>query len=778
MKPPRRRKKNGFAGSVAPGGKPRATSPKSTSSDSLLDGVEAKPSTREDDGSVDRLTLTDVLPARDKRVPRVKAGPAAAVKSSIASAGAIRMVDEFAGQYPFTLDDFQIEAMRSLAGGNSVLVTAPTGTGKTVIAEYAAHLGLEGGGRVIYTTPLRALSAQKFRDFAAIWGVERVGLITGETSINEDAPILVMTTEILRNRLVSEAARTLDTVRAVVLDEFHFLADADRGRVWEEVVLLLPRSVQLVCLSATIPNSRDVTQWIVEVHGPTDLVIHDQRSVPLDVWYATNGRIQRVADSSGTIVARPKPAPKPEIVDRARPATTPEIVDTLFQRRFLPAIVFVMSRRRTEEWAASAVEAGLDLIHDGESRQTIEEQLRLTKEKIYTEELALSQLEQLAEALRLGLAFHHAGLVPVLRELVERLFEANLVGTAFATGTLALGINMPARTVVLEQLSSRDDRGWRPIAKREFLQMAGRAGRRGMDPIGHIVILENKFDGFEALERVLRIPPEPVVSSFQVDFASALYLLERYGSEGMAEMYRRSFATFSQILTAERNAAGGKSGSKGSPVFLIRRKAQIERQVADQAGRVEAVLARFQYWDGRKVTERARFLRRFFHGNALLASELILSGALTKLTPAELAEAASWIEGSGRSGRGRRIPSLPGHLQSVHRVVTTTDRKVRRVEQDNLIDISTGLGPLEILGLIYRAMLGDSLTELCADYGLDPGDLYGRLTETRMWLRQLEGALTASELDPQLLATSKIARAMLSEKAGTVGFTPATEGLL
>jgi superfamily II RNA helicase len=210
----------------------------------------------------------------------------------------------------------------------------------------------------------------------------------------------------------------------------------------------------------------------------------------------------------------------------------------------------------------------------------------------------------------------------------------------------------------------------------------------------------------------------------------------------------------------------------------MRRKAQIEKQVADQASRVVSVLGRFQYWDGRQVTERARFLRRFFHGNALLASELILAGALSKLSPAELAEAASWIEGSGRSGRGRRIPSLPGHLHSVHRTVTATDRKVRRAEQDNLIDISTGLGPMENLGLIYRAMLGDSLTELCADYGLDPGDLYGRLTETRMWLRQLEGALMSSGLDPQLLETSKAARVVLSERAGTVGFTPATEGLL
>jgi superfamily II RNA helicase len=678
----------------------------------------------------------------------------------------------FAARYPFELDLFQRDAVAALADGQSILVTAPTGTGKTLIAEFAIQDALDAGQRLIYTTPLRALSAQKFRDFVAIWGAERVGMITGETSINDRAPILVMTTEILRNRLVSEGWTELRDLRAVVLDEFHYLADLDRGRVWEEVVLLIPPSVQLVCLSATIPNVGEVAAWLREVHGPTVVVTHDERAVPLDVFYFDGGKLIRVADLHGAIVARPKSRVRdPEHPD----VLAADVVEQLARRQFLPAIFFVMSRRRTEEQCDVTIDAGLDLTTHEAARRHIEREIRAVEERIGGEELAMAQLERLAAALPRGVAFHHAGLVPALRELVERLFEAGRIGVVFATGTLALGINMPARTVVLEQLSTRDERGWRPLHKREFLQMAGRAGRRGMDPVGHIVVQKHPFDLFEHLERLLQLPPEPIASAFQLDYASALYLLDRYGADGMVEMYRRSFATFRKLRAAEEAARGGKSGRSGAPVFLIRRRAQIENEIVDHARRLESVLGLYGYWDGERVTPRAAFLRRFFHGNALLTSELVISGALSGVLATELAEAACWLEGGGRTGRGRRAYILPPRLTQLYRTILGQARRVERLEHDNLLSVSAGLGPPAIHGLVWRAVRGESLAKLCEHYAVDPGDVYGRLTDTAMWLRQLEHALLASGLDPALAEVARTARHLLAERAGSVGFTPATE---
>jgi superfamily II RNA helicase len=597
-------------------------------------------------------------------------------------------------------------------------------------------------------------------------------MITGETAINDRAPILVMTTEILRNRLVSESAAELPDLRAVVLDEFHYLADLDRGRVWEEVVLLIPPSVQLVCLSATIPNVGEVADWLRDVHGPTTVITHDERAVPLDVFYFDAGRLTRVADAAGQVIARPRKTGR----DRHESLGI-DVIGELEQRGFLPAIMFVMSRRRTEEQCDQAVEAGYDLTVDEAARDEIAMALRATEIRIGSEELAVAQLDRLAAALPRGLAFHHAGLVPALRELVERLFEAGLIGVVFATGTLALGINMPARTVVLEQLTTRDDRGWRPLAKREFLQMAGRAGRRGMDPVGHIVVQRNPFDLFEHLERILQAPAEPVASAFQLDYSSALYLLDRYGADGMAEIYRRSFATFRKLRAAEQLAKGGKQGSGGAPVYLIRRRGQIENEIADRTRRLESVLGLFGYWDGKRVTERATFLRRFFHGNALLTSELVIAGTLSGALATELAEIASWIEGGGRTGRGRRTYALPPRLATVYRDVFTIAHKIDRVEHDNALEVSPGLGPPAVHGLVWRAVRGESLARLCEHYALDPGDIYGRLTDTAMWLRQLENALVATGLDPALAEVAHSARRLLAERAGSVGFTPADQPL-
>ena len=454
--------------------------------------------------------------------------------------------------FPFEPDQFQLEAIAALNAGRSVVVCAPTGSGKTLIGEYAIYRALAGGKRVFYTTPLKALSNQKLRDFRDRFGASDVGLLTGDISINRDAPIVVMTTEIFRNMLygtpIGEVGTSLVDVEAVVLDECHYMNDRQRGTVWEESIIYCPASIQLVALSATIANSDQLTDWIDRVHGPTQLIYSDFRPVPLEFHFGnTKGLFPLLDKNSGKI--NPRLKPKPGSGDRKgdrKQGPRPEapsieyILGHLYSRDMLPAIYFIFSRRGCDK----AVEelANVRLVNQSEAaqlKQQIDEFLRRNPEA--------GRVGQIDPLYR-GIAAHHAGILPAWKGLVEELFQQGLIKVVFATETLAAGINMPARTTVISTLSKRTDRGHRLLNASEFLQMAGRAGRRGMDKLGHVVTLQTPFEGAKEAYYLATAKADPLVSQFTPSYGMVLNLLQTHSLEEAQELVERSFGQYLATL--------------------------------------------------------------------------------------------------------------------------------------------------------------------------------------------------------------------------------------
>ena len=452
--------------------------------------------------------------------------------------------------FPFQLDDFQLDAIDALDQGESVIVCAPTGSGKTLVGEYAIHSALDMGKRVFYTTPLKALSNQKLRDFQRTFGEENVGLLTGDTSVNRDAPVLVMTTEIFRNMLygtsIGEVGTSLRDVQAVVLDECHYMNDRQRGTVWEESVIYCPPEIQLVGLSATVANGGQLTDWISEVHGPTRLIYSDYRPVPLNFHFAVEKGIFPLLNPEKTklhprLRNRRKPARR-QRGQKKKPAvaTLPSVVSKLQQKDMLPAIYFIFSRKGCDK-SVQAV-AHLNLVTAAESellKRRIDDFLHRNPDAVRANQL---------DALYRGIAAHHAGILPAWKSLVEQLFQAGLIKVVFATETLAAGINMPARTTVIASLSKRTDNGHRLLHASEFLQMSGRAGRRGMDEEGHVVTVESPFEGAKEAANLALSPPDPLVSQFAPSYGMVLNLLQIHMLEEAQSLIERSFGQYLATL--------------------------------------------------------------------------------------------------------------------------------------------------------------------------------------------------------------------------------------
>jgi superfamily II RNA helicase len=452
--------------------------------------------------------------------------------------------------FPFPLDEFQAQAIAALETGHSVVVCAPTGSGKTLIGEYAIHRALVRDRRVFYTTPLKALSNQKLRDFREIFGADQVGLLTGDTSINRDAPILVMTTEIFRNMLygtpIGEVGTSLVGVEAVVLDECHYMNDRQRGTVWEESIIYCPPDIQLVALSATVDNSDQLTDWIHRVHGPTELINSDFRPVPLQFHYCTPKGLFPLLDDSHK---RMNPRLKPKGGQAGRPGkksprqespSLPYVVSQLQQRDMLPAIYFIFSRRGCDQAVANMSQ--LSLVNEAESR-SLKEQIDGFLER-NPEAGRAGQIEPLYR----GIAAHHAGILPAWKGLVEELFQQGLIKVVFATETLAAGINMPARTTVISSLSKRTDLGHRLLNASEFLQMAGRAGRRGMDVQGHVVTVQTPFEGAREASYLATARPDPLVSQFTPSYGMVLNLLQTHSLDEAKALIERSFGQYLSTL--------------------------------------------------------------------------------------------------------------------------------------------------------------------------------------------------------------------------------------
>jgi superfamily II RNA helicase len=462
----------------------------------------------------------------------------------------VDLLEAFRSKYPFPLDEFQVEAARAIEAGQSVIVSAPTGAGKTLVAEFAIHLALARGARLAYTTPLKALSNQKFADFQRAFGEDQVGILTGDVKVNPRGRLLVMTTEILRNMFYSGG---LDGLGWVVLDECHYMGDEGRGTVWEEIIVNAPRDVRLVALSATVANVKEIADWISIVHGPIAAIEHPERPVPLSYAVADlAGEIHdmaRVRDGRARPVGDESRGPDARGRWYTRRVVSPVVlVEALQARGWLPAIYFIFSRAGCERALDDVLAEGQSLLTREQRREVdvaIHDALRETPS------IGESPLNQgILQGLGLGVGLHHAGILPSLKRLIETLFERGLCKVVFATETMALGIHMPARSVVLQGLTKRSEHGFRALLHNELTQMAGRAGRRGIDAEGQCVIALDVRDGVEDILRVVDGTPEPIESRFKLGYGSSAMLLASGAPPDV--LRRRIEASFGQYQNLKR----------------------------------------------------------------------------------------------------------------------------------------------------------------------------------------------------------------------------------
>jgi len=464
--------------------------------------------------------------------------------------------------YGFPLDDFQLRALDALDEGQSVLVAAPTGSGKTVVAEYAIDVAIDAGHRAFYTAPIKALSNQKYHDLVARLGPQNVGLLTGDNSINGDAPVVVMTTEVLRNMIYAQSP-ALKQLTVVVLDEVHFLQDTYRGPVWEEVIIHLPTRVRLVCLSATVSNAAELAEWISTVRGPTTAIVEDRRPVKLDNLYLigdkthermhllptlVNGRMNSDAARLDEEAARSAKGSRPRrgAAQARRRLFTPsrlEVVDLLEQHHMLPAIHFIFSRNQCDEAAKAVLAAGTRLT-SGAERDRIRELVDARLGAIDPEDLAVLGYSTFLGQLEAGVAAHHAGMVPPFKEVVEACFVEGLVKVVFATETLAVGINMPAKTVVIEKLTKFTGDHHAFLTPGEYTQLTGRAGRRGMDDLGYAVVLWSPFVPFDQVAGLASSRTFHLNSAFRPTYNMAANLVRSYTSERAHHLLNLSFAQY------------------------------------------------------------------------------------------------------------------------------------------------------------------------------------------------------------------------------------------
>ena len=655
--------------------------------------------------------------------------------------------DAFLASVGFPLDRFQVGALDALDRGASVLVSAPSGSGKTGVAGYGVHRARAADRKAFYTTPLKALSNQKFADLCEEHGEGTVGLLTGDVAIRPGAPIVVMTTEVLRNMLLTGSPQ-LDGLGVVVLDEVHFLQDPYRGGVWEEVLILTPTDVTFVCLSATVANAQVLGEWLRSVRGTLEVVV--ERTRPIDLHHHVT--LERRNDDQPVLVdlldgqalsaegrrvdavmraqRRLRPGPAPRMVRRGRRSATPspirtprrtEVVELLEARDLLPCIYFIFSRAACEDAVRYCVREGMRLLDRGTRRR-----IRAIAEE-RTEDLGDEDLEALGwhewmEALESGVAAHHAGLVPSMKLAVEQCFTEGLLGVVFATETLSLGINMPARTVVIERFSKFGGAGRATLTSGEYAQLTGRAGRRGLDDEGHAVVVFNEETPFSDMARVALAPPPDLHSSFRPTYNLTANLVGRFDRETAHQVLSRSYAQFE----ADRRAGPAR------------------RPLTETLARRLGVLEELGYVRGWHLTGRGEVLRGIYHESDLLVAEAVLDGVLDDLEPSLVAAVCSAFAFEPRRARrmghqgphapSRRVPRASDRLGQRRRdelqlrlaLLATCAVRVAGLEDVHLVPHTRGPEPqaaAAVAAWARGASLGDALAVVARDAGeVAPGD--------------------------------------------------------
>ncbi len=599
----------------------------------------------------------------------------------------------------FGLDHFQLEAIEAIDEHVNVLVSAPTGSGKTLIANYAIGRVLERGERAFYTTPLKALSNQKYNELSALYGPSRVGLLTGDTSLNHGADVIVMTTEVLRNMLLTESHQ-LRTLGLVILDEVHYLQDPFRGGVWEEVIILTPSAVRFVALSATIGNADFIGEWFTEVRGPTAIVVEKTRPIQLHNHLAIVRRGQpgaevidlldgerlsseaRRIDNMMKATRRFRPGPKwkgPPTGAPPPPFRAPrrsELLLALERDDLLPVIVFIFSRAACDDAVHQCRRDGLVFTAPEERRQ-IERIAESRLTGFSDEDLTALEYADFIDCLRRGLAAHHAGMVPAFREIVEACFELNLLAVVFATETLALGVNMPARSVALERFSKYSDAGRKFLTSGEFSQMTGRAGRRGLDDEGHAIVCFANEVALHDVGRVALAPPSDLHSSFRPTYNFTANLINHFEYETALEVVQRSFAQFE----ADHRPTGSK------------------RPLGDQMVARHHVLEELGYANGWHLTTSGQLLRSIYHECDLVIAESISGGVFEGLEAAQLAGVLScFVYESKRAARTANVAK---------QVTTKKKRSLNdRLGQERRGNLNDRLNEITVIAATIREVEG------------------------------------------------------------------------
>lgn len=628
---------------------------------------------------------------------------------------------------PIQLDPFQEQSITWIRDEHSVLVSAPTGSGKTLIAESAIDLALSRGEGTIYTAPIKALSNQKYRDFRARYGNERVGILTGDVSINAQAPIVIMTTEIYRNSLFENLDR-IRKVGWVIFDEIHYMDDPERGTVWEEALLFTPPEIRILALSATVPNVDDLAAWIRSIHDrPIAVVKETHRPVPLDFLFQCQGRIledMRRLRSEGYFNRdnwrlSPRERRRGFRPPRAKPNRLDTLLRHLVEKKRFPSIYFAFGRRRTELLAWEA--AAFDFLNGAERKemtalfQSLLERYDLTREK---------SAQDIRPLIEQGIAYHHAGMLPTLKEVVEQLFTSRLIKLIFTTETFALGINMPARSVIFDELEKFYGTGFKNLTTRDFYQMAGRAGRRGMDEKGYVYVRIHPNDiPYPEVERVLHGRTEPIRSQFNAAYATLLNLYRELGAK-LIQIYPRSFHYY------QSSNKGRREGFE-----LIEKKLALLREMG--------------YLAETGLTPKGEFAASLF-GYELLLSEMEAEGFLERLNEAKLCVLLGGLVFEPR--KGDHPPKMSRPTEELLKATLHHFSHIHRLESKFRIFPFTKPPHFHLAPAIEAWVGGATFDQLMRNTTADEGEL---VRYFRMVIQLLRELVYAPRVTERLRATAK-----------------------
>jgi superfamily II RNA helicase len=621
-----------------------------------------------------------------------------------------------------TLDDFQVEAIHHIENHHSVIVSAPTGTGKTLIADYTIDKFLKAKRRVIYTAPIKALSNQKYKDFCNYFGRENVGIMTGDVVINPEAPLLVMTTEIYRNMLLTNDDILLH-LSYVIFDEIHYLSDIERGTVWEESLIFSPPEIRFLCLSATIPNSHEFAEWISSIKGhEVKVVYHDTRAVPLShfifekhLGVAKVGDFTQITDIPRYRICRRGRRGKRQ--QREEPAYHLDLVKEIEDK--MPCIYFVFNRKKCEKYSQE-----LSRIRDYTSKKEKTEIIQIVRSIVTKEVMQMESYHKLRQCLTRGVAYHHAGLLPNLKEVVEKLFEKGLIYTLYATETFAVGVNMPAKTVCFDGLEKFDGYSFRYLNTKEYFQLAGRAGRRGIDKEGTVIALVDRVHtNAEKVKRLSTKDVEPIISQFRLSYNTVLNLVRHHNDEEIDTILKSNF-----------------------DYFLRQREDKHIRIMASFTNKVKKLTSMGYIDENKRLTEKGLFAMHIYF-EELLISEIFFSNMYRQLSETDInCIIAAIIYEERRSDKFFRVKSGKKRYANIQRILSPNNYVRKNLNMRSLF---------RIIPLISKWSEGGEFCELTDYVNLLEGDIMRLFRRMLDIMRQVTKATRDEELKDKIFRCIK-----------------------